>query len=184
MVSLEHKTIEDLGNNETSIEISVEEGKQIETEIEEEIESGETTEQKEMKDEGTKEVVHQRKSNQNRNSLHFAHSAHVFVENVPQSSEESKHRDDYIYWKTAKNALDPIKTLKESIKKTQNENKPIRELIACIKYLMLVTRPDLSAGKNFCSYQNKSTEHLWASFKRILRYIKGTSDTINGLCGC
>lgn len=58
--------------------------------------------------------------------------------------------------------------------------KPIRELIGCLRYVMLGTRPDLSAAVNFCSRRQvkvvKPTERLWQILKRILRYIKGTID--------
>lgn len=55
--------------------------------------------------------------------------------------------------------------------------KPVRELVGCLMYVMLGTRPDLSVAVNLCSrYQTKPTEKLWKALKRILRYIKGTMD--------
>lgn len=66
-------------------------------------------------------------------------------------------------------------------KETENtllvKGKPVRELIGCLMYLMLCTRPDLSASLNLCSRaQSNPTEQLWISLKRILRYLKGTVD--------
>lgn len=56
-------------------------------------------------------------------------------------------------------------------------NKPYRELIGYLMYVMLGTRLDLSAAVNFFSrYQHAQTETLWKGLKRILKYIKGTSD--------
>ncbi|KAK9752245.1 hypothetical protein QE152_g4344 [Popillia japonica] len=53
--------------------------------------------------------------------------------------------------------------------------KPVRELIGCLMYLMLATRPDLSISINLCSRQQQNpTETLWKNLKRILRYLKGT----------
>lgn len=46
-------------------------------------------------------------------------------------------------------------------------------------YLMLGTRPDLSFSLNLCSrYQDKPTDQLWKALKRILRYLKGTTDLL------
>lgn len=56
-------------------------------------------------------------------------------------------------------------------------DKPYRELIGCLMYAMLGTRPDLSFAVNYFSrYQNAQTEELWKGLKRVLRYIKGTLD--------
>lgn len=57
------------------------------------------------------------------------------------------------------------------------ETNPYRELIRCLMYLMLYTRPDISAATNYYSrYQNRGTESHWNGLKQILRYIKGTLD--------
>ncbi|XP_039309258.1 uncharacterized protein LOC113005856 isoform X1 [Solenopsis invicta] len=59
--------------------------------------------------------------------------------------------------------------------KSITETKPYRELIGCLTYLMLYTRPDISAAINYFSrFQNCATESYWIGLKRILRYIKGT----------
>lgn len=63
----------------------------------------------------------------------------------------------------------------ESEDSTKLENKPVRELIGCLMYLMLATRPDISIAVNLCSrQQNNPTQNLWKNLKRILRYLKGT----------
>lgn len=54
------------------------------------------------------------------------------------------------------------------------ENK-CRQIIGCIMYAMLGTRPDLCSSISLLSrYQNCATEKLLTSLKRVLRYIKGT----------
>lgn len=56
-------------------------------------------------------------------------------------------------------------------------NKPYRELIGCLSYLAITTRPDLSAAVNYFSqFQSNPTDEHWNYLKRILRYLKGTSD--------
>jgi len=55
--------------------------------------------------------------------------------------------------------------------------KPYKELVGCLMYAMLTTRPDLSAAINFYSrFQSNATEAQWIGLKRILRYIKGTTN--------
>lgn len=71
----------------------------------------------------------------------------------------------------------PMESRKFNINGTNehNDKRPIRELIGCLMYLMLATRPDLSMSINLCSrYQGNPTEELWKSLKRILRYLQGT----------
>lgn len=56
-------------------------------------------------------------------------------------------------------------------------NAPSRNLIGCLMYAMLCTRPDISAAVNILSrYQSKNNKELWNSLKNLLRYIKGTVD--------
>jgi hypothetical protein len=55
------------------------------------------------------------------------------------------------------------------------DTKPYRELIGCLMYLMLCTRPDLSAALNFYSrFQANATDKQWVEAKRMLRYLKDT----------
>lgn len=55
---------------------------------------------------------------------------------------------------------------------TQN---PYRELIGCLTYLALASRPDISVAVNFFSrFQSAPTDVHWCHLKRILRYLKGT----------
>lgn len=52
---------------------------------------------------------------------------------------------------------------------------PCRNLIGCLMYAMLCTRPDLSIALNLLSrYQNKNNQELWQCLKRVLRYVKGS----------
>lgn len=55
------------------------------------------------------------------------------------------------------------------------KDKPVRQLIGCLMYAALGTRPDINAALNYCSrFQSKPTEALWSALKRILRYVSGT----------
>lgn len=67
----------------------------------------------------------------------------------------------------------PIKTPIE-IRPTLNEgdiideSKPYRELIRCLMYAMLATRPDLSAvGNHYSRHQSHPTEVLWKELKLV-----------------
>jgi len=57
-------------------------------------------------------------------------------------------------------------------------NKPYRELIGCLMYIMIQTRPDLSIAVNllFSRYQSQPIDSLYNQLKRVLRYVKGTTD--------
>lgn len=55
--------------------------------------------------------------------------------------------------------------------------KPYRELVGCLMYVALTSRPDLLAAVNYYSqFQSCPTDIHWTHLKRILRYIKGTLD--------
>lgn len=57
----------------------------------------------------------------------------------------------------------------------QRTDKPYRELVGCLMYVTLASRPDLSASVNYMSqYQSCPTVEHWVHLKRILRYVKGT----------
>ena len=52
---------------------------------------------------------------------------------------------------------------------------PCRNLIGCIMYIMICTRPDLCVAINILSrYTNKNNKELWQNLKRVLRYLKGS----------
>jgi len=52
---------------------------------------------------------------------------------------------------------------------------PFRNLIGCVMYIMLCTRPDLSTSISILSrYTNNNNKELWQCLKRVLRYLKGT----------
>ncbi|XP_062557506.1 uncharacterized protein LOC134222364 [Armigeres subalbatus] len=64
-------------------------------------------------------------------------------------------------------------------KRETNEklDKPYRELIGCLTYLMVTSRPDLSASVNYFSqFQSNPNEDHWVHAKRILRYLQGTAN--------
>lgn len=56
-------------------------------------------------------------------------------------------------------------------------NIPYRELIGCLTYLCMVTRPDICYATSLLSrYLDCPTEELWKAAKRILKYLKKTLD--------
>ncbi|XP_055633178.1 uncharacterized protein LOC129773576 [Toxorhynchites rutilus septentrionalis] len=56
-------------------------------------------------------------------------------------------------------------------------NKSYRELIGCLTYLMVTSRPDISAAVNYFSqFQSNPSEEHWVHAKRMLRYLRGTAD--------
>lgn len=63
----------------------------------------------------------------------------------------------------------------ESSKETANVR--YRELIGCLTYATLTTRPDLCAATNYFSrFQSCYTHEHFTHAKRILRYIQGSTD--------
>ena len=55
------------------------------------------------------------------------------------------------------------------------DSKPYRQLVRCLMYGMLATRPDISMAVNFFSrFLSNATERQWRGLKRVLKYIKGT----------
>lgn len=56
-------------------------------------------------------------------------------------------------------------------------NHPYRELMGCLTYATITTRPDLCAAVNyFISFQSCYSEQHFNYAKHILRYINGTID--------
>jgi transposase InsO family protein len=54
-------------------------------------------------------------------------------------------------------------------------NQPYKELIGCLMYVMLTSRPDLCAAVNYFSrFQSCASDEHWNHLKRVLRYIKGS----------
>ena len=52
---------------------------------------------------------------------------------------------------------------------------PYQELIGCLMYLAVMTRPDIAHAVSLLSQYNKSYTKLhWQTAKRLLRYLKGT----------
>lgn len=65
----------------------------------------------------------------------------------------------------------------EALNSEEKCNAPCRNVIGCLMYIMLCTRPDLSISVNILSrYTNKNNKELWQCLKRVLRYLKGTVD--------
>ena len=54
---------------------------------------------------------------------------------------------------------------------------PCQNLLGCLMYLMICTRPDLSFPVNVLSrFVGKNNKTVWEYLKSVLRYLKGTSD--------
>ncbi|KAK7791617.1 hypothetical protein R5R35_014688 [Gryllus longicercus] len=69
------------------------------------------------------------------------------------------------------------KLVKTSGVKEEDQQLPYRELVGALTYLSTMTRPDIAfAVRNLSQFNNcYSTEH-WKGAKRVLRYLKGTSN--------
>lgn len=68
-----------------------------------------------------------------------------------------------------------LKLMKGS--KEQTTDKPYRELVGCLMYLMVTSRPDICVAVSyFAGFQCGATEEHWVHLKRVLRYLKGTID--------
>lgn len=77
----------------------------------------------------------------------------------------------------------PISTPLESkldylaLNSDEHYDAPCRNLIGCIMYIMVCTRPDLCIAVNILSrYTSKNNKVLWQYLKRVLRYLKGSVD--------
>lgn len=54
-------------------------------------------------------------------------------------------------------------------------SEPYRELVGCISYVSLTSRPDLAATANYFSqFQVCPNQEHWVHLRRVLRYIKGS----------
>lgn len=63
----------------------------------------------------------------------------------------------------------------ERLNDDQKYDAPCQNLLGCLMYLMLCTRPDLSYAINLISrFVNKNNEMVWQYLKGIMRYLKGT----------
>lgn len=71
----------------------------------------------------------------------------------------------------------PSKLNYVALNSNEKYDAPCRNLIGCLMYAMLCTRPDISIAVNILSrYMNKNNKELWQCLKRVLRYIKGSLD--------
>jgi hypothetical protein len=61
--------------------------------------------------------------------------------------------------------------------KTQMEKVPYSSAVGSLMYAMMCTRPDISFAVGMVSrYQANPGQSHWKAVKRILRYLKGTTD--------
>ncbi|KAK2578615.1 hypothetical protein KPH14_000964 [Odynerus spinipes] len=62
-------------------------------------------------------------------------------------------------------------------KANESDNRPYQELIGCLNYLSTYTRPDISHTVSYLSrFNNCHNEEHWLGTKRVLKYLKGTTD--------
>ncbi|XP_053685754.1 uncharacterized protein LOC128735287 [Sabethes cyaneus] len=77
-----------------------------------------------------------------------------------------------------KSAATPMEVNLKLKKLEENESPtchPYRELVGCLTYLMLSTRPDISSAVNILSrFQGGASDLHWTHLKRVLRYLQGT----------
>lgn len=60
---------------------------------------------------------------------------------------------------------------------SKRSEKPYRELVGCLMYVAMTSRPDLCAAViYFSQFQSCPMEEHWVHLKRVLRYIRGTLD--------
>lgn len=56
-------------------------------------------------------------------------------------------------------------------------NEPYRELLGSLMYQMLCARPDICFTVSYLGrYQQNPVDHHWQALKRVVRYLKGTSE--------
>lgn len=73
--------------------------------------------------------------------------------------------------------MDPNLRLEKEQDPKKFTDKPYRELVGCLMYLMVTSRPDICAAVNyFAGFQCGASEQHWVHLKRILRYLRGTDD--------
>jgi len=75
--------------------------------------------------------------------------------------------------KPSKTPMEPCLRLEDVIEKKTVH--PYRELVGCLSYVTMVSRPDPCYAVNYLSrFQENPTDTHWNHLKRVLRYIKGT----------
>lgn len=57
----------------------------------------------------------------------------------------------------------------------EDDESPSKNLLGCLMYIMICTRPDICLAVNICSrYVSNNNKEVWGHLKRILRYLKET----------
>ena len=68
--------------------------------------------------------------------------------------------------------------ISELITTENKDNRPYREVIGTLLYLVNACRPDIAYAVNVLSrHQIKPTESDWKGVQRVFRYLKGTTTT-------
>lgn len=69
------------------------------------------------------------------------------------------------------------KTVTKANDEVQNPEVPYRELVGALMYLAIATRPDIAYMASYLAqFNNDYIQKQWGMAKRVLRYIKGTSN--------
>ena len=78
---------------------------------------------------------------------------------------------------SANSVKTPMEANLQLLNMGQATEKPYKELIGCLMYVMLGTRPDLCFSISYFSrFQASPTEEHWTYLKRMLRYLQGTAE--------
>ncbi|KAJ1525556.1 hypothetical protein ONE63_010361 [Megalurothrips usitatus] len=87
----------------------------------------------------------------------------------------SKLQEEKFNMEDCKAVATPLSSSKLVKPLSCSENRPYQQLIGCLMYLTVATRPDLAHAVSVLSQFNTcySEEH-WIAAKRVLRYLKGT----------
>lgn len=68
----------------------------------------------------------------------------------------------------------------QQVNKGTTEQLPYQSLIGALMYLSISTRPDITHAVNYLSQFNTNYDiQHWNAVKRMLRYLKGTSDRVD-----
>ncbi|CAB0005156.1 unnamed protein product [Nesidiocoris tenuis] len=78
-----------------------------------------------------------------------------------------------------KAASTPMETKFQVLPSEPAVDVPYRELIGCLNYIAIISRPDISFATSFLGrYLETPTSSCWSAAKRIVRYLKGTRDLV------
>uniref|UniRef100_A0A8D9ARJ7 Copia protein n=2 Tax=Cacopsylla melanoneura TaxID=428564 RepID=A0A8D9ARJ7_9HEMI len=109
----------------------------------------------------------------------------LIVERNKDTGEMKIHQNKYLGQVLTRFDMKDCKTISTPIEKglhlakasseEEKTDKPFRELVGSLMYLMIGSRPDICYALNFfCKYQDQATNECFNHLKRILRYLNQT----------